>query len=155
MFTSGMRADTVSHAKKGHHQRDQKSRQHSNVCHSILSLLLLLLGALQVKYKTGKWDNYAFSGLTASCETSYPVVATCSCLCCARWWRQALLACFCPKTQAAQEVDQLAPFLSIFLSVPLSVNNRKPLSTMAPPFSEQCNWSCVRAATFFFALIAQ
>lgn len=155
MFTSGKRAGITSHAKKRHLQRDRKSRQHSNVRHSIISLLLLLSGTLEVKCKTKKWDNYAFSGLTAHCETCHPVVPTCSCPRCAWWWMQALLACFCLKPQADREVDRLAPFLSVFLSVPLSVNNGRSLSTMPPPFSRQCNWSCVRAASSFFALTAQ
>lgn len=75
MFTSGMRAGIMSHAKKRHRQGDQKGRQHSNVRHNIISLLLFLLGALEVKCKTEKWDTYSFSGLTAPCETSHPPAA--------------------------------------------------------------------------------
>lgn len=150
-----MRAGIMSHTKKRHRQRDQKSRQHSDVCHPIISLLLLLTGTLEVTCKTEKWDNYAFSGLTAPCETSHPAIPTCSCPCCAWWGMQALLACFCPKTQADREEDQVAPFPSVFSSVPLSVYNGKSLSTMPPPSCEQCNRSCVRAASSFFALIAQ
>lgn len=153
MFTSRMRVDIKSCAKKKHHQRDQKSRQHSNVSHSVISLLLV--GHTGINCKTGKWYSYSSSGLTAPCETSHSVVPTYSCPCCFWWWEQALFVCFCPKPQADWEVDQQAPFLPVFLSDPLSVKSGKSLSTAPPPFSDQCNWSCVRAASSFFALIAQ
>lgn len=77
-------------------------------------------------------------------------VPACSCPCCTCWW---LAACFCPKPQAEPKVDQMASFLSVFFSVPHSVNNEIFPSAIPPPFSEQGNWGCVRAASRFFALI--
>lgn len=94
--------------------------------------------------QTEKWSNDSFRAYCTLQLVSHPTLS---------YLPAAALAAPADDCQPAFVPGGPNVSFSIFFSVPLSVNNEISLSTMPLPFSEQCNWSCVRAASPFFALI--